>query len=41
MIAFIPEIISSKFFMKNTDLEEGFHECLKRIKLRTSYFEDF
>ena len=41
MIAFIPEMISSKFFIKNTALKEGFHECLKRIRLRTSYFEDF
>ena len=38
MIAFIPEMISSKFFIKSTALEEGFYEYQKRIKIANFTF---
>ena len=39
MIAFIPEFIQSKIFIKSTALEEGFHKRITLTRFHASHFE--
>ena len=41
MIAFIPEFIQSKIFIKGTALEESFHKRITLTRLQASHFEHY